>query len=93
MDGNRCNSSLFLPDCFISSQHGKNDGTTSLGSIMTDSSQLSSSSSSSSPKNDKKRKSTKILGRSYACTQSELRIEQLKSEIEALKPQIIKRLI
>ena len=60
---------------------------------MTDSSQSSSSSSSSSPKNDKKRKSTKILGRSYACTQSELRIEQLKSEIEALKPQIIKRLI
>lgn len=84
-------SSSFDGNCSTSStssNHGKD--VASLGSIMTNS---SSSSSSNSPVRTRSKRQNPIHGRSYACAQSELRIEQLKSEIEALKPQTIKRLI
>jgi len=82
-DGNSSTSST-------SSQNGKDAA--SLGSVMT----TSNSSTLSSPtrtRSEKHVKTTPIFGRSYKTIQSEVRIEQLKSEIEALKPQTVKRLI
>jgi hypothetical protein len=82
---------ILLSTCeLISSQNGKDAA--SLGSVMT----TSNSSTLSSPtrsRSEKQVKTTPIFGRSYKTIQSEVRIEQLKSEIEALKPQTVKRLI
>ena len=73
----------------ISSQNGKDAA--SLGSVMTTNSSISSSPTRARSKKHVKTKP--IFGRSYKTIQSEVRIEQLKSEIEALKPQTVKRLI
>lgn len=81
-DGNSSTSST-------SSQNGKDAA--SLGSVMTTNSSISSSPTRARSKKHVKTKP--IFGRSYKTIQSEVRIEQLKSEIEALKPQTVKRLI
>jgi len=84
-DGNSSSTSS------TSSQHGKDAA--SLGSVMTTTTNSSISSSPTRTRSKKHVKTTPIFGRSYKTIQSEVRIEQLKSEIEALKPQTVKRLI